>query len=212
MSNVIDNNEAPLPHLGSQEPGRQSWSPPIPTGDLFPIRFAWTARDYLRCQFRLMLLRVPATALGALVYGAAMTTLRFLRAHTVSPTLIYVFVTMTVAFFVGTLFFSALILLFVSLFATRMPRVFAVSPEGLRKTHTRLPTVIPWTHIARIVERNGDIYLMNTLGRGSGLAIPRTAFRDSDSSKRFHIALLALWKSGGNANAVPDDIRTEFVP
>jgi hypothetical protein len=159
-----------------------------------------------------MLLRVPATALGALVYGVAMTTLRSLTTRTFSPRLLYVFVGTTVGFFVATLFFAALILLFASLFAPRMPRIFAVSTEGLRKTSARIPLVIPWSHIARIVEWNGDLYLMNTFGRGSGLAIPRTAFRDRASSKRFRAALLALWKSGGNPNAIPGEIRTELMP
>ncbi len=90
---------------------------------------------------------------------------------------------------------------------------------SLRVTHDHVfvtggPSVsfIRWVKVARIIERDGDIYLLPKPFGGVPFAIPCTAFADVDAARRFHSALVALWKANGNPDAVPESTRAEFAP
>jgi hypothetical protein len=67
-----------------------------------------------------------------------------------------------------------------------------------------------WKKVYYITIYAGDIYI-HGIGLDSAVYIPRTAFSSSESAKRFYAALVALWKSRGRPETVPDEVRAGFA-
>ncbi|MBC8136394.1 MAG: hypothetical protein H8F28_10955 [Fibrella sp.] len=218
---MSDTPDAPLPHLGPPTPeqGEQAWSLPINTNAILELTFRWTADDYRRCYSRLILIRLAMVALISLGYGIFLSlSLVFFRYSRNMPLDPYVFVIslgIPIGFFVMYSATSFLSIALASWFVgatEKMPSTVSLSQEGVRETGRNTPRLREWSHIARIEERRGDIYVLMKAMRGSDLALPGAAFAGADAANRFRAALVALWQTNGNPNAVSAEIRGEFAP
>lgn len=219
MSNAPDPTPpAPLPWLGNPQspPNRQSWSSRAAGGWMLRVGFAYNGAWQRRCLWHLFWMRVPHALVGwAITYAS--TVAGVLGAKLISrgvnlSTLLYV-LQMSVPVAVLITFFK----LINSFFDVRQAKgasglSVVVTANSVLLTGLRKPFAVGWSRIARIVYRDGDIFVLPKLLGSEPFAIARTAFVNTDAANRFHLALVALQQSHGNAGAIPAEVLADFAP
>ena len=209
---------APVPWIGRQQATavKQDWSSDQPGGVFLAVNYRFDRVSCYRCQRRLVVLYAPH--IGLYILGRFLLTILFIAAL-----LFYRHQAFTMKLGSLVLLASAASSVMVEVFVmgmTLLSALFArlgatiflgLKREFIFQAGTPSPCLLKWNKIARIVERNGDIYFLPKLFGGFPFAIPRSAFDDGDAAKRFYNAVVALWQSNGNADAVSVETLAEFA-
>jgi hypothetical protein len=87
--------------------------------------------------------------------------------------------------------------------------VNSATAEGFYDETIEKTQFTPWADIRDIREIEGDICVWTKAGKS--FQVLRSAFRDTDASRRFYEALVGLWKSGGT-QWPSEAVMAEFAP
>lgn len=210
---------APVPWLGKNEITltRQTWSPQEQGGIILALSYPFDQVSHRRCQLRLLHLRflqIFYSVLGMFVFlTVVLVAISYHKQGNISLKSVLTVVIIATFFSIVVELFTKGAAILSAFFARTEKQIeLRVMQDHIHGVGTSLPCFMQWTEVARIVERDSDIYLIAKLFFLKPIAIPSTAFADTDAAKRFYTALVALWKSNGNPLSIPDNIRTEFAP
>ncbi len=222
---------APIPWLGEPDevaPVAQAWTLPGGGKNLLTLRYTPTATGFLRTSLYLFWHRAVVLLWGSFLLGAlkaGVIPYSGILARSLAtvppqkPILLFleVFAIMSVVLFFSTVAMGLVLLLVASSFmAVVKNRVtLRLMESGGSRENRGFTRTWNWAHVARVEERNGDIYFIRKIAQGFGDAIPRSAFTDRDAAKQFHAVAVALWRGNGNPDAVPSaaaTLRAEPVP
>lgn len=210
---------APVPWLGKNANTliRQTWSPPEQGGIILTLSYPFDKVSHQRCQIRLLQLRFPQicySVLGMFVFlTVVLVAIIYHKQGNISIKSVLTVIIIATFFSVVIELFTKGAAILTAFFARDEKQIeLRVMQNHIHGVETSSPCFMQWTEVARIVERDGDIYLIAKLSFLKPIAIPSTAFADTDTAKRFYTALVALWQANGNLMAIPDNVRAEFAP
>lgn len=85
--------------------------------------------------------------------------------------------------------------------------------SSIRQFWGRRVTFFAWAQLKEPgITKYGDVFVLrNHFWHPTYLYLPRTAFRNVESAKRFHAALVLLWKTNGDLDAVNEECLEEFA-
>lgn len=85
--------------------------------------------------------------------------------------------------------------------------------SSIRPFWGRRVTFLAWAQLKEPgITKYGDVFVLrNHFWYPTYLYLPRTAFRNVESAKRFHTALVLLWKTNGDLDAVSEEVLEEFA-
>ena len=211
------NADAPLPWLGNAVGTvRQPWAADDTT---LSVRFPFTDRDYIYASLR-QSQRMWGLYVAMILFQPGMQVLvHYLKPHKFSGSprqLLISFLLGLIAIIVPQFLLHWHILSVTRRSMKGKTKQFFLSRSGvgtvfdLPKT-PNFRAAIRWSEIGSVDRGQGGAFVCKRRSL-QAVHVPGNAFADADAADRFYNALITLWQTDGDMDAVPEAVRQEFAP